>query len=158
MATATPPRAIPHIKPFRHPRARFRHTRHPACDTIAAEPFFAFSSKTRNRSAGRPSRATPRPASPEKHTSLVSDFAGCSQNMVYAHFGVTSHVGALGCLLPICRLDPRQVEHRTRRLQSGGLRGAFLPGFRKTLAKRDVAALTSVHIGRVCCVLECISS
>ena len=89
----------PHIKTLCHPRARFRHTRHPACATIVAEPFFAFSSKTRNGSAGRPSRATPRPASPEKHTSLVSNFAGCSQNMVYAHFGVTSHVGALGCLI-----------------------------------------------------------
>ena len=36
--------------------------------------------------------------------------------------------------LPICRLDLRQFEHRTytRRLQSGGLRGASLLGFRKT--------------------------
>ena len=48
-----------------------------ACATIAAEPFFAFSSKTRYRSAKRPSRATPRPASPENYPSLVSDFAWC---------------------------------------------------------------------------------
>ena len=40
--------------------------------------------------------------------------------------------GHMTATLPICRLDPRQFEHRTRRLQSGGLRGAFLPGFRKT--------------------------
>ena len=40
--------------------------------------------------------------------------------------------GHMTAALPICRLDPRQFEHRTRRLQSGGLRGAFLPGFRKT--------------------------
>ena len=75
---------------FFHPRARyrFRHTRHPACATgtiaFAAEQFVAFSSKTRNGSGcdGRPSRATctPRPASPEKHTSLVSDFAWSTKN------------------------------------------------------------------------------
>ena len=40
--------------------------------------------------------------------------------------------GHMTAALPICRLDPRQFQHRTRRLQSGGLRGAFLPGFRKT--------------------------
>jgi hypothetical protein len=78
----------PHIKPFRHPRARFRHTRHPACATIAAEPFFAFSSKTRNGSAGRPSRATPRPASPENYPSLVSDFSQITKNTIYPYFGV----------------------------------------------------------------------
>ena len=113
----------PHIQTFRHPRARFRHTRHPACATIVAEPFFAFSSKTRNGSAGRPSRATPRPASPEKHTSLVSDFAGCSQNMVYAHFGVTSHVGALGCLLlsphPDSKCTPAKPVQSAAVAQSG---------------------------------------
>ena len=42
--------------------------------------------------------------------------------------------GHMTAALPICRLDPRQFEHRTRRLrmQSGGLRGAFLTAFRKT--------------------------
>ena len=40
--------------------------------------------------------------------------------------------GHVAAALPICRLGPRQFGHRTRRLQSGGLRGAFLPGFRKT--------------------------
>ena len=40
--------------------------------------------------------------------------------------------GHMTAALPICRLDPRQFQHRARRLQSGGLRGAFLPGFRKT--------------------------
>ena len=55
--------------------------------------FFAFFSKPRNGGAGRPSRAAFRPASPEKHTIVVSSFAGCTQNMAYAHSGVTSRVG-----------------------------------------------------------------
>ena len=39
--------------------------------------------------------------------------------------------GHMTAALPICRLDARQFDRTTRRWQSGGLRGAFLHGFRK---------------------------
>ena len=61
---------------------------YPACATIAAEPFFAFSSKTRNRSAERPSRVAPRPASPEIHPRYVSGFAWSTKNTIYPYSGV----------------------------------------------------------------------
>ena len=55
--------------------------------------------------------------------------------------------------LPVCRLDQRQFEHRTRRLQSRGLRGAFMAHSFRAFAKLPGAALTCLHNNRVCCIL-----